>query len=349
MKNFAYLEFAQTETGKPIDGMAAGNFRDMWGRGLEIKPEELATYIKNTNAALKSTVDESGQIVGFPIDINHDHDQAVGWIKRVFKDAERDVVKMDVEWNAGGEWSIETNTYRYFSPSVNDKQKVIVGGGLTNWPATRDEKENILLRPVELSQGCYTNDNANLITGIVERVVELVKSGEEIPPVEIIPEHDKGETHMDFTELMADPEVKQKFDLAVAEQAKAQAKELSEAALAKQKEDDALRASVAELKAKGLPIEEEKVTAYLLGQTKEQRESGIAILRALADAGHVLDFSEHGHQLTDPGKKKLEPIIAEQYKKHLELGGSMEEFFSDNPELGETKDYDLSEYKEKTK
>lgn len=272
MKNFVYLEFSQTETGKPIDGMAAGEFRDMWGRVLEIKPEELSVYIKNTNAALKSTADESGEIVGFPIDINHDHDQAVGWIKRVFKDPERDVIKMDVGWNSIGSWSIETNTYRYFSPSINDKQKVIVGGGLTNWPATRDEKENILLRPVELSQGCYTNENANLMTGIIERVVELmnVKSGSEPEPVEPKSD-DKGETHMDFTELMADPEVKAQFELAVAEQAKAQAAELAQAALEKQNEENTLRASVAELKAKGLPIDEEKTAAYLLGQAKEQR------------------------------------------------------------------------------
>lgn len=75
----------------------------------------------------------------------------------------------------------------------------------------------------------------------------------------------------------------------------------------------------------------------------------MTILRAITDAGHVLDFSEHGHQQPNTGKKELGGMIGNLIEKHLELGGSLEGFFSENPELGEMNEYDLSEYKEKTK
>lgn len=40
-----------------------------------------------------------------------------------------------------------------FSPTVDTDSKVVLGGSLTNWPASRDKKGNVLLRPIDLEFG----------------------------------------------------------------------------------------------------------------------------------------------------------------------------------------------------
>ena len=44
---------------------------------------------------------------------------------------------------------------RYFSPSVDMGSKSIIGGSLTNWPASKKNGKN-LMRPIELSTGVYS-------------------------------------------------------------------------------------------------------------------------------------------------------------------------------------------------
>ncbi len=136
---------------RPFDGMAAGLFIDMWGREVEIKIEDLPVYVSNTKRALESTRDSNGAIVGFPIDeIDHRGDYAAGWIVDVNLSIKRSIIEFIPRWTAAGLAGISQDRVRYFSPSINIKSKVIVGGSLTNWPATHDEEQNILLRPIEL-------------------------------------------------------------------------------------------------------------------------------------------------------------------------------------------------------
>ena len=144
--------------GKWFDGLAVGEFTDMWGSELEIKSEDLDPFVDNTLAGILATETESGEIVGIPIDSrNHDRGDAAGWIV----DARRkgDKIELLPKWTEIGVDLISKGIMRFFSATFNLKQKVIVGGTLTNWPATRDEKETILLKPIELSQGvtAYTS------------------------------------------------------------------------------------------------------------------------------------------------------------------------------------------------
>jgi hypothetical protein len=142
---------------KKFDGMAAGEFFDMYGRKTIFKKEELALYVKNTKAVLASTKDENGEIVGLPIDaMNHDHREASGWVVDVELSGSGSVIEFTPRWNDMGMGMIENDIARFFSPTVDIGKKVIMGGSLTNWPATRDNQSGkILLRPIELSTSMY--------------------------------------------------------------------------------------------------------------------------------------------------------------------------------------------------
>lgn len=146
-----------------IDGMAPGKFVDMYGLRLEIKKSDLQAYVDNTIAALETTKDSNGEIVGFPIDtIGHEHGEAGGWIKGVSLSENGDVVQLKVEWNEIGKKSIKDKVLRYFSPSVDLGEKVIYGGSLTNYPATRTKKHEMLLKPVALSMSLYSLEEESL-------------------------------------------------------------------------------------------------------------------------------------------------------------------------------------------
>jgi hypothetical protein len=158
---FLYVDLSLVgEGGKPFDGMAAGKFTDMYGREVEFKTGELAEYVRNTQAVLESTRDSNGEVVGLPIDaLNHDHAEAAGWIIAV--ELAGSVIRFTPRWTDRGRELISGNIMRYFSPSVDLTRKIILGGSLTNWPATRDaETGAILLKPVELSAVLGTDAQA---------------------------------------------------------------------------------------------------------------------------------------------------------------------------------------------
>jgi hypothetical protein len=163
--NFSFTDLAQSmpddedmpRKHKPFDGMAVGEFTDMYGRRAKFKREEMPEYVANTKAILASTVDSSGEVVGLPIDtMNHDHREAAGWLVDVELGESKDVILFTPRWNDMGMGMITGDIARFFSPTVNLENKSIEGGSLTNWPATRDEKTGkILLRPIELSRQMF--------------------------------------------------------------------------------------------------------------------------------------------------------------------------------------------------
>lgn len=169
-RNFQIVQLSTDEPAKPFDGMACGNFTDMYGRKTSIKPDELAAYVKNTRALIASTKSESGDVVGLPIDcINHDHGNAAGWITDVELDEGGQKIRFTPRWNETGQWLISSDTQRFFSPTIDIANRVIMGGSLTNWPATRTASQ-ILLRPIELSQ-------SDLIDGSLDdRVISIRKA-----------------------------------------------------------------------------------------------------------------------------------------------------------------------------
>lgn len=164
--NFIFVDLAeQTDGPKPFDGMAAGEFVDMSGRRAIFKKDDLATYVKNTKVVLASTKDSSGEIVGLPIDaMNHDHREAAGWVVDVELGEGGGVIQFIPRWNPVGVDLISNDVARFFSPTVDISNKSIMGGSLTNWPATRDEKTGkILLRPIELSKQMFELADESLL------------------------------------------------------------------------------------------------------------------------------------------------------------------------------------------
>lgn len=153
---FAQLQDGDLVDGKPIDGMVAGTFIDMYGRRFEFEEEDLPEYAANTQAAIEATKGESGEITGLPIDPgNHEEgDGAAGWITGAFFEEVdgHGVVRFEVRWTEIGVNLVSKKLKAFFSGSIDLLRKVIKGGSLTNWPASRDiETGHILMRPIELA------------------------------------------------------------------------------------------------------------------------------------------------------------------------------------------------------
>ncbi len=137
--------------GKAFDGFVAGDFVDMHGRRILVEEDELQEYAANTQAAIDETVTEGGELVGLPIDIfDHEHENAAGWI--IGAELVGEVIRLLPKWTEEGIDLIEQGLRRFFSSSFDTDAKVIMGGSLTNWPATRDDEGKILLRPIELAE-----------------------------------------------------------------------------------------------------------------------------------------------------------------------------------------------------
>lgn len=144
-----YVDMAQLTSGKDFDAMVAGSFVDMLGRKVVFKADDLATYVKNTQIAIDATKTESGELVGLPIDAKgHDKGDGAGWIVGISLIDGK--VRVTPKWTEVGHELIAKGIRRFFSPTVDVLNKVILGGSLTNWPATRSKKGVVLLRPVEL-------------------------------------------------------------------------------------------------------------------------------------------------------------------------------------------------------
>jgi hypothetical protein len=153
-RNFLFVDMSAADSAKPFDGVASGTFTDMLGRTFTLLAKDFPTFVTNTLAALESTRDSSGQIVGFPIDQrHHEHGDAAGWIVSVALAEDGQKIRFTPRWTQAGLSLIATNEQRFFSPEIDLQNKVIAGGSLTNWPATRSKDGKILLAPIELEQG----------------------------------------------------------------------------------------------------------------------------------------------------------------------------------------------------
>lgn len=156
MTNLFLTELAEdalTE-GKAFDGVAFGTFRDMLGREITLDVDDADDFVANTQAAIDATKTESGELVGLPIDSKgHDKGDAAGWIvgiKRV-----GDLIQVIPKWTEVGRELISKGIRRYFSATINTGVKAVLGGTLTNWPAIRNEKGHLMLRPIELSSKLF--------------------------------------------------------------------------------------------------------------------------------------------------------------------------------------------------
>lgn len=153
---FFVVELQLTD-GSAFDAMMAGTFVDMFGREVTFKDEDIPTYYENTRAAIEASKTEKGEVVGLPIDAyGHDKGDGAGWIIGVemgeLPDSGTPILRVTPKWTAIGRELIEEGVRRFFSPTIDIKEKVVLGGTLTNWPAMRAPNGQIRLRPIELSQ-----------------------------------------------------------------------------------------------------------------------------------------------------------------------------------------------------
>lgn len=361
MKDFLFVDLSLIGEAKKFDGMAAGVFTDMWGRETEFKAEDLPVYVANTKRALESTRDAEGQIVGFPIDAyGHVSNEAAGWIVDVDLAAGREVVEFTPRWNKIGEESIGEDIMRYFSPTIDIKKKVILGGSLTNWPATRTEDHQILLRPVELSsqiQTCEPNQVANfgdVMSGII-RELKSVLSGLKQSDKKT-EKAEQGAEKMDEEETKT-PEAAA-IDLSspdIQNMIEKRAEEKFAAKLAEEERKNKVTQLADRLiggtpeKPVGLPIERDKLVEFLESVPEKLYSVAEEILVSAASVDRI-DFSEAGHSRVTGGTQPLPEIFKPALTAWLAAGRTLADFFEVNSvELGAMSDYNLIEFESQEK
>lgn len=346
--HFSFTELSGVQPSDPryIDGLAAGAFVSMTGEEVTFEVEDLTAYIENTQKIIESTRTESGSIVGLPIDKDrHDHAGGAGWIVGLELDEARKIIRLLVNWTQEGVDLIKGNIRRFFSPSVDPAHKVILGGSLTNWPATRLETGQILLRPVELSQSMKEIDMPKtleeMFADLKGVIVEAVGRKPADPPAEP-PAHTEPETTSpSLRELLNTPD-------AVEELGK-RAQEMAQDAIRAEKrklhavEFAARIAGGTREKPFGLRVKANEIVALLLSLPEKQAKAVEKILEASLVA--AIDFAEHGFDSDGFVQKPQLPAAIKTYARQwVEAGKPISEFFAQNPELGPAEQYNLVEF-----
>jgi len=340
--DFTFTELAASDL-KAIDGLAAGKFTAMSGDEVEFKAEDLQAYVDNTNAIIESTKTEGGEIVGLPIDKNaHDHVGGAGWIVGLELDKVRNVVRFLVNWTEEGIALIKANTRRFFSPSTDPQNKTILGGSLTNWPATRNNKGQILLRPVELSQQIKEIDMSKTIEDLVAEM-ETIKTqlAEMTKPAEKTDEGSEGVTP-EMAEFIAGTDG--------AEELGRQAQEMAMRVVRDEKRKQHVKEFAARVvggtpdKPFGIPVRSSAIVAALLSMPDKQREFMEGLILKLYEG--AIDFAEHGINGSEFVMGKTVPAeFTDSIKLWVKSGKSAASWFSEvMPELGDAKDYNLKEF-----
>jgi hypothetical protein len=343
MEDFLFVELG---TGLPsFDGMSAGVFTDMRGRKVEFKPAELAEYIANTKDILESTKTDSGEIVGLPIDLDgHDHKGGAGWITELTLDTNRNIIRFGANWTQAGTDLIKGNVRRFFSPTVDTTEKVILGGSMTNYPASRDRKGRMMLRPIELSEELQEIEMASEFTmdslrELGKEFVALFKADNKANPQPKQEQQNMG-TELSVAELMKSPE-------AIAELERLAVERAAELLKAEQ-----LKSKVAEFSAKitggviALSMKAEDITADLL--SFNDAEKVMDFVGKIMEA-KLVDFQEHGKSASHKSKQPFPAEFKSFMNKWIEAGKTPESFFSVNPEIGLASDYDLTEFVKENK
>ncbi len=345
--NFSFTELSvKIEDLKKIDGLAAGTFTSMSGAEVTFHPKDLATYIENTRAIIASTTTEGGEVVGLPIDKNgHDHHGGAGWIVDLELDEVRNVIRFVVKWTKEGIDLIKGNIRRFFSPSTDPSEKVILGGSLTNWPATRDRKGKMLLRPIELSAHIKEIDmpktleelQADLDAATAENVaLKAAQSNTQ-----------QAENNDDVHELQTWMEKTDGIDdLSKRAQAMAELQIRTERRKDKVVEFASKIVGGTKEKPFGLPIRTSRIVKLLLSLPEPQAQEVQELIGLIYK--NAIDFAEHG--ITGENfslKPKVPAEFAEALKIWVDGGGKPEAWFAEMGEstVGKAEDYDLSMFR----
>jgi hypothetical protein len=324
---------------------------DAHGRKLSVKPEDLPVYVENTKSVLESTRDSAGNIVGLPIDLrNHDHQGGAAWLVGLELDKARNVIQFVLNWTEAGIKLVQENISRYFSPSFDDVNKIILGGSLTNWPASVNKRGEMLLRPVELSKSLTIQENKNMTVepivpekGLMDFLKDLPKQiAEAMNPKK--PETQVSElSNATITQLLQTPE-------AIAElgkQAEAKAAEMARASLRQKHVVEFASTVVGGTPSRpiGLGVRSDEIVELLLSLPEKQSLAVEKLLGKFLDS--VISFAELGYGGDGFVKK---PHLPAEYREAMQIwvdgGKPVAEFFRDvMPELGKAEDFNLAEFK----
>lgn len=347
MENFLFVDVS--EFSKVFDGLAAGNWKDRLGRKVEIELSALPEIVKNTAAAIESATTETGELVGLPIDEDgHDHKGGAGWIVGVELDG--GLIRIKPNWTEAGSKLIKDNIRRFFSPSIDMKNKVILGGSLTNWPGSRDEMGLMALRPIELSQELkalepikHSGDFiAELVSSLTNTIKGLLSSGDGNPKIEEI------DDMKNLAEFAKTEKGKEEINALVAPQVEAELAARVELADQKRKISE-FADKVTNDEVKALPLETGRVAKFLEGiaaKAPDLLEEAQAILSEVLASG-TMDFSERGHGKHVQGTTELSKEVRQVLVDYLAADekNTVAEFFKINEvDLGKPADYNLAEF-----
>ncbi len=351
-------EEIQLIDGKWFEGFAIGEFTDMFGREIEITEEDLDFYLKNTRKAIKATRElESEEIGGLPIDArDHERGEAAGWIVSVKMSDEGDKLLFKPKWTVIGQDLLKTKLMRHFSATFSLEDMVIMGGTLTNWPATREDSVSILA-PIELTESKIatvvkkTLINLGLLKNSdnIEGVQRMTKTKVDIKD---LTEDQVAELGLQYvqSELGKDEKVTNLSDYMELEIEK-RSDEKIEAQLVLHKRNAEIANFVqsvtegTEEAPVALAIPSDKLTELLEGIGDDMRDLAYVIFKAILDKG-IVDFSEKGTDETTNGKTELPKEIQTALDdKTLKV----ENLSMSSMGLGDIGEYNLSKWQKEGK
>lgn len=366
IKDFAFVDLstiqvAELEAISKMDGMAAGTFISMWGDEVTFLPEELSTYIKNTQRVLNSTKDTNGTIVGLPIDQDaHDHAGGAGWIVGFELDEARGVIVFLVNWTEIGRELVSKNIRRFFSPSVDIVNKVILGGSLTNYPASRNEKGQILLRPIELSQSIKELDMPTILEQFFQEMFDKALGKQANPPAPspapAAPAVPAPQDPVDLSNVVNPSLASLSIDSSQVDQLDAQVQEIVKQRVNAEMRKSHVQKFVAELvggtktQPYGFAIKSKDLIAWMLSLTDAQAKFAEKLLSDMRSK--AIDFAEHGFENNDGFislptlPEKILPLARQWMQTE---GATIQGFFDANPELGGIDKYNVKEFAPKPK
>jgi hypothetical protein len=354
---FIELQDDALTDGRAFDGVAFGTFRDMLGREIELDADDAGDYVDNTQAAIDATTTESGELVGLPIDAQgHDKGDGAGWIVGV--ELVEGVIRLVPKWTEIGRELISKGIRRFFSATIDVSNKVVLGGTLTNWPATRDENNRVMLRPIELESKLQTvqelelADAAPLVESKGGTMPEDIKveKVEKAPaaPVETPPE--KAELAPDeMADVMAEfSNASQREPHELAQDLARRAERMAEARVTKLLDERRSAWEIANLAAQftggkqyGLPIGIYELTDFLESLNASQFEAAKKLFSQITDHG-LVEFQEVGHSRR-LRKQALPAEYHDSLRRTLDAGHSAAEYFTELG-LGDGSQFDLSQF-----
>jgi hypothetical protein len=351
----------------------------MYGREITLDAKDASEFAANTQLAIEATRGESGEIVGLPIDAEgHDKGDGAGWI--VGAELIEGVIRLLPKWTEIGHELIGKGIRRFFSATIDTSNKVVLGGTLTNWPATRDENNRHMLRPIELASNVYAlaggepstesemtvSDSGTAATlqggtEMPDEITELEQEAEAAPQEAPAPPPEAVPVEPDTPAANLDPQVTaelvKRFTEAgdrdmvqVVESVQKQAAELARLEMEEVYNRRQRQWEVTNLAAQfigggkfGLPAKTDELALFLDSLNPQQYEMATALFGRITKNG-VIEFQERGH-----ARRLRQKQLPAEYHSHLkaalEAGTSREVFFAEM-ELGSPSDYDLSEFKE---